>query len=189
MKRVMLCALLLAAAAGAQELKPGSKVPDFTLADLKGNPVNWAALKGDTTVIVFMATECPISNGYNDRMNALYREYAPKGVKFVFINANATETPERVEEHARQHNFAFPVYKDQGSAAADLFNAQVTPETYVVDAGGTVRYHGYIDDSLNQARVQKQGLRNALDAVLAGQPVATAETKAFGCTIKRRRRT
>ena len=71
--------------------------------------------------------------------------------------------------------------------AADLFGAQVTPETFVIDREGVIRYHGYVDDSLNEARVHNRGLRTALDAVLAGRPVSAAETKAFGCTIKRRR--
>ena len=189
MKRVLFAALLLAVAAWPQDLKVGSRVADFAVTDLKGNSLNWPALKGDTTVIVFVATKCPVSNGYNERMNAVYRDYAPKGVKFVFINANASEPGAEVEEHARRSGFAFPVYKDQGNVVADMFNAQVTPETFVVDASGTIRYHGYIDDSLNPARVQKQGLRPAIDAVLSGQPVANSETKAFGCTIKRQKRT
>lgn len=188
MKRVLVGALLFAMAVFAQELNVGSKVTDFTVTDLAGKPVTWSALKGDTTVILFIATKCPISNGYNERMNSLYREYSAKGVTFVFINANATEPASEVQEHARQNGFGFKVYKDQGNATADLFNAQVTPEAFVVDSGGTIRYHGYIDDSLNAARVQKQGLRTALDAVLAGKIVENAQTKAFGCTIKRRKR-
>ena len=88
-------------------------------------------------------------------------------------------------EHRQAHAFAFPVYKDAGNAVADRFGASVTPETFVIGSDGVVRYHGYIDDSLNAARIQNQGLRKALDAVLAGQPVSMGETKAFGCTIKR----
>jgi hypothetical protein len=59
----------------------------------------------------------------------------------------------------------------------------------VIDSTGTLVYHGQIDDSRNEQRVQQQGLRMALDAVLAGKPVGVAETKAFGCSIKRVRRT
>ena len=93
-----------------------------------------------------------------------------------------------MEEHAKAHGFPFRVYKDPTGAAADLFGAQVTPETLRDRQRRRVRYHGYVDDSLNAARVHNQGLRSALDAVLAGKPVPTAETKAFGCTIKRRRK-
>jgi peroxiredoxin len=188
-KRVLGLALLLAVAAWPQALKLGSKVADFTVQDVQGNSVNWASLKGDTTVIVFVATKCPVSNGYNERMNALYRDYSAKGVKFVFINSNTTEPAAEVAAHAKAKGLAFPVYKDTDDSVADMFNAQVTPETFVIDSTGTIRYHGYIDDSLNVEHVHKQGIRPALDAVLAGQPVSLTETKAFGCTIRRQKRT
>ena len=71
---------------------------------------------------------------------------------------------------------------------AELFNAQVTPETYVIDKQGIIRYHGAIDDAQNEARMKRHSLRAALDEVLAGKPVTVAETKAFGCSVKRARR-
>ena len=171
-----------------QEFKLGSKVSDFTLTSLKGNPVRFSSLKGDVTVTVFISTGCPVSNDYNQRMNAIYREYSAKGVKFVFINSNENEPPLEVEEHAKKSGFDFVVYKDPGNVVADRFGAQVTPETFVVEKTGTIRYHGYIDDSRNPARIRVQGLRMALDRVLAGRPVEISETKAFGCTIKRTKR-
>ncbi len=181
--------LLLAAPAFAQEFKLGSAVSNFEITDLQGKRVQYADLKGNTTVVIFIATKCPISNGYNERMKALYKEYAAKGAHFIFINANNSEPAAEVAGHAKEHGFEFPVYKDPKNAVADRFGAQVTPEAYVMDAGGIIRYHGYIDDSLNESRIHNQGLRRALDAVLAGKPVEQAETKAFGCTIKRARRT
>ena len=71
---------------------------------------------------------------------------------------------------------------------ADRFDAQVTPESYVIDSSGVLRYHGSIDDEMNAARVHTQRLRLALDALLAGKPLPATETKAFGCTIKRVRK-
>lgn len=186
MKSTLLAAALaLATFAHGQELKLGSKVTDFNLADVKGNPVAYAALKGDVTVVTFIATKCPISNDYNERMKAVYNDYAPKGVHFIFVNANSSEPAAEVAEHAEKNGFAFPVYKDPDNAVADRFGAQVTPESFVIDSGGVIRYHGYIDDSRNAERIQKQGLRLALDAVMAGRQVEPAQTKAFGCTIKR----
>ena len=187
MKR-LLYSLVLAAPLFAQQFKLGSPVTDFEITNLKGEPVKYASLKGDTTVVIFVSTACPISNGYNDRMKAVYNDYSAKGVHFVFINANSSEPPAEVAEHAKAHGFPFAVYKDLNGAAADLFGAQVTPETFVIDKDGVIRYHGYVDDAVTEARVHNQGLRLALDAVLAGKAVPMAETKAFGCTIKRRRR-
>jgi peroxiredoxin len=189
MKHLILAGLLtLAVSLYGQEFKLGSQVSDFTISDTQGQPVRFASLKGDVTVVAFIATKCPVSNAYNERMKALYTDYTAKGVKFVFINANTTEPAAEVAQHAMKVGFPFPVYKDQGDVVADQFGAQVTPETFIIDRTGIIRYHGYIDDSQNPERIHDQGFRLAMDAVLAGRPVAKAETKAFGCSIKRARK-
>jgi len=180
-----LCVGAFATAMHAQEFKLGSQVSDFQLTQLSGSPVQFSSLKGNVTVVTFISVQCPVSNAYNDRMSALYREFEPKGVKFVFINANRTEPAAAVMEHAREHNFPFAVYKDEDNIVADKFGATVTPESYVIDSSGTIRYHGSIDDSKDPSQVTTQRLKLALDAVLAGKQPAQQETKAFGCTIKR----
>lgn len=184
-------AICLAISAGllcAQEFKLGSPVPDFQIRDLDGKAVAFSALKGPITVVTFIATECPVSNSYNQRMSDLYKDYSPKNVKFIFVNANRSEPASEVRAHAKRVGFPFPVYKDPDNVVADRFDAQVTPESYVMDSAGILRYHGSIDDNMNQSRVHTQRLRAALDALLAGKPVHATETKAFGCTIKRARR-
>ena len=188
MPRLIALAALAASLAFSQEFKLGSKVTDFTVRDPHGSPVKFSALRGPVTVVVFTSTNCPVSNAYNERMNAVYRDYSAKGVKFIFVNANQNESADEVAAHAKSVGFVFPVYKDPNNALADRFDAQVTPETYVIDSSGTLVYHGQIDDSRNEKRVQQQALRMALDAVLAGKPLTVAETKAFGCSIKRVRR-
>lgn len=190
MKRLPLIGALVlcCSLAFGQEFKLGSKVSDFQIMDLRGNTVSYSALKGgEVTVVMFIATRCPVSNGYNDRMATLFNDYSKKGVKFVFVNANSNEPATEVEEHAKSHHFPFPVYKDAANAVADRFGAQVTPEAFVMDGSDTIRYHGHIDDNLNESRIQKQSLRAALDALLGGKTIKATETKAFGCTIKRRR--
>lgn len=181
--------VLLAGSLLAQEFKVGAKVADFNVNDPVGRPVKFSALRGDVTVVMFVSVQCPISNDYNERIIALYNDYTAKGVKFVFLNANVTESPTQIMDHAKQVGFPFPVYRDQGNVVADRFGAQVTPESYVIDKLGTVLYHGAIDDARNPVRVTAKGLRMALDAVMASKPVATTETRAFGCTIKRVRKT
>jgi peroxiredoxin len=184
-------AISLALSAGllcAQEFKLGSRVPDFQIRDLDAKAVAFSALKGPITVVTFIATECPVSNSYNQRMSDLYRDYSSKNVKFIFVNANRSEPASEVRDHAKRVGFPFPVYKDPDNVVADSFDAQVTPESYVMDSAGILRYHGSIDDNMNQSRVHTQRLRAALDALLAGKPVPATETKAFGCTIKRVRK-
>jgi peroxiredoxin len=186
-QRRWLSAILLSAATllPAQEFKVGSQVADFPLKQLDGSPAQFSALKGGVTVVMFVAVQCPVSNAYNERMNAVYHDYAPKGVRFVAINSNRSEPASAVQAHAREHNFGFTVYKDENNVVADRFGATVTPETYVIDSNGTIRYHGSIDDSMELSRVKAQRLRPALDAVLAGKEPPQLETKAFGCSIKR----
>jgi peroxiredoxin len=185
MNRFLTLAAVAALTVSAQEYKLGGKVGDFSLQNLQGGNVSFGSLKGDVTVITFVSVQCPISNDYNERMIGLNNDYGSKGVRFVFINSNASEAADAVAAHAKQSNFNFPVYKDADNTVADKFGAQVTPESFVIDKSGTIVYHGYIDDARNASKISNPGLRNALDALLAGKPVPQAETKAFGCTIKR----
>jgi len=178
-------ALVFCAGLFAQEFTLGSKVTDFQLTDVNGKTVQLASLKGGVTVLMFIATQCPVSNAYNERMQAVYRDYSGKGVKFIGINSNNTEPAPEVAAHRQENGFGFEVYKDPGNAVADRFAAGVTPEIFVLDKGGVIRYHGYIDDSQKPENIKKQGLRPALDEMLGGKAVTLAETKAFGCTIKR----
>ncbi len=191
MKRLLLLGLTAAAAAGlsGQEFRLGSPVADFSVNDVKGAPVRFSTIKGDYTVVLFIATQCPVSNAYNERMKALYASYAVKGVKFVAINSNATEPAAEVEEHAANNKFPFAVYKDPNNVVADRFGAQFTPEAFLLGRGDVIVYHGAIDDSQNPASIKSQHLRSALDDVLAGRPAGRTETRAFGCTIKRVRKT
>ncbi|HEX8984216.1 MAG TPA: redoxin domain-containing protein [Bryobacteraceae bacterium] len=184
MGRWLIAAALSAAVLLGQDFKLGAKVDEFTVRDAAGASVPFSSLRGPVTVVTFVSVQCPVSNSYNERMNAIYKEYSGRGVKFVFINANHSESAEEVFAHARDH-FAFPVYRDENNVVADRFGAGVTPEAYVIDSAGVVRYHGSIDDSQELRRVQEPRLRNALDAVLAGKTPERAETKAFGCSIKR----
>jgi peroxiredoxin len=155
--------------AAPQPMKIGSRPENFTLRDPAGTD----------------HAQCPVSNAYNERMEALAREYTPKGVRFIAVNSNKQESAAEVASHSTAHGFDFPVVKDPNNVIADKWGAMVTPETYVLDADGMLRYHGRIDDSQNPANVKSQDLKAALDAVLDGRAPERSETKAFGCTIKR----
>jgi hypothetical protein len=119
----------------------------------------------------------------------MYRQYSGRGVRFFFVDANANEPVSEIVEYSKSVKFPFMAYKDTGNQLADRFGARATPEAYVIDAGGVLRYHGAVDDSQNEARVKVKAVAEALDAVIAGRPVDRPELKAFGCTIKRVRRT
>ena len=178
---------LALASSAAANVAIGDKLEPFSLKDAtSGKDVDLKAAGGaKATVLMFIATQCPVSNAYNERMAAVAKDYAGKGVAFLGINSNKTEPVDEIASHAKQHGLAFPVLKDTDNIQADFFGATKTPEIFVYDANWKLRYHGSIDDSQNVAAVKTQGLRAALDALVAGKDVAVAETRAFGCSIKR----
>ena len=162
------------------------KAENFTLPDCNGVSHSLADYKdAKAVVLMFIATKCPVSNGYNTRMVSLYDDYKDKNVVFVGINSNKSEDVEEVRNHAKEHGFEFTVLKDDKNVVADKFGATVTPEIYVLNSSRQILYHGRIDDSRRESEVTSRDLRNALDQILAGQPVTISETRAFGCTIKK----
>ena len=95
------------------------------------------------------------------------------------------ESVGEIKAHAEKHGFTFAILKDKDNRVADAYGAVRTPEIFVVDGAGVLRYHGRIDNSHLPMHVKTHDLRNALDELLAGKAVTTAETKALGCIIKR----
>lgn len=172
-------------ASAKMPLAIGQPAPDFTLADLQGKTHSLKDYRGKIVVIAYIATQCPISNNYNDRMRAIATEYAGRNVLFLGINSNVTEPLAEVKSHAASHQLNFPILKDEDHKVADVYGAERTPEMFVIDPAGMLRYHGRIDNSREIAKVNRQDLRQALDEMLAGKPVSAVESKAFGCLIKR----
>jgi peroxiredoxin len=178
----------LGAIARADAPPIGSPAPTFTLTTIDGKTFSLgeATRSHKAVVVMFIATQCPYSNAYNDRMRELAAAYGKDGVLFVGINSNKTEPTDEVAQHAKQHGLTFPILKDPGNKVADLYDARHTPEVFVVDPSGVLRYHGRIDENYEDAsKVTSPDLKNALDALLSNKPIAKAETKAFGCSIKR----
>jgi peroxiredoxin len=164
----------------------GAAAPDFTLPDVDGRAHTLASLKGKSgTLILFIATQCPYSNAYNERIQKLAEDYRARGVAVIGINSNATEPAAEVKQHAAEKGLTFTILKDAGNQVADRFDAQVTPEAYLLDASGKLVYHGRIDNSRTGYLITSSELRDAVEAVLAGKPVEKAGAKAFGCSIKR----
>ncbi len=184
----LVLAFSLAAFAGElKELKTGDNAPQFDLKNYDGKAVSLSAMlkQNKYAVIMFISTQCPVSNAYNGRMEKLFESYGKKGIAFAGINANKEELVADIAAHAKDKGFTFPVLKDEKNVIADAYGAQSTPEVYVVNQKGKLLYHGRIDDSKKEEKVQSSDLANALDALLAGKNVTVAQTKAIGCSIKR----
>jgi len=164
----------------------GATIEDFTLPDADGKEHSLNSLKGKSgSVLIFVATKCPVSNAYNERMEKLAQEFKARGVNVIGINSNVAESAAAVKTHAAESKFSFPVLKDPGNKIADRLGATVTPEAYLLDAGNKLVYHGRIDNAKDAANVASSELRDAIEATLAGKPVVKTTANAFGCTIKR----
>jgi len=170
----------------------GQKGPDFRgLLDVGGKKYSlsdFAAKK--IVVVIFSCNHCPTVVAYEDRMVQIQRDYAGKGVGLVAINSNdekkyPDDSYQEMVKRARAKGFNFPYLRDETQEVARSYGAQRTPEVYALDSERRLRYHGRIDDNVNDAKsVKSQDLRKALDALLTGKEVPVAETAAVGCTIK-----
>jgi len=164
----------------------GSAIEDFSLPGTDGSVHTLNSLKGKSgSVLIFISVQCPVSNAYNERMEALAQDYGKRGISVIGINANATEDAAAVKAHAAEKHLTFAVLKDPGNKIADRLGATRTPEAYLLDANNKLVYHGRIDNSKDASQVDSRELRDAMDAVLAGKPVVKPTAMAFGCTIKR----
>lgn len=162
------------------------KAENFTLKDYNGKEHSLAGYaENKAIVIIFVATKCPVSNAYNERMAKLYEEFGGRNIAFLGINSNKAEDVAEMKKHAEDNGLKFPILKDVNNVIADKFGATVTPEVYVLDGSMKVLYHGRIDDSQRLDNIKTHDLKNALQAVLKGEQVPVAKTKAFGCTIKK----
>ena len=121
-------------------------------------------------------------------MAELSKDYSAKGITVLGINSNKSETVADVAAHAKEH-FPFQVVKDEDNKIADSYGAQVTPEAFVIDGKGMIRYHGALGNSKNpttdSSRANSDDIRGALDELISGKKIAKDKTKAFGCSIKR----
>lgn len=175
---------------GADTVKMDKEVPNFTLKDAidKEHSLKDLSHEKKATVVMFISTQCPVFNHYNERIIALHNDYKDQGVQFIGINSNKNESVEEIAEHNKTNKFDFVVLKDLRNEIADKFGARRTPEVYLLDEKRMLRYRGAIDNS--QKTPETHYLRETLDLVVAGKeiPEDRKKTKAFGCTIKRVRK-
>jgi peroxiredoxin len=164
----------------------GTTIDDFKLPDVDGKEHSLKSLMGKKgVVLLFIATRCPVSNAYNERMEKLAQDYKAKGINVIGINSNVAEDAAAVKAHASENKLTFMILKDPGNKIADRLGATKTPEAYFISSDNKLLYHGRIDNSRDAAGVNSSELRDALDLTLSGKPVEKTTATAFGCTIKR----
>ncbi len=171
----------------------GTKAPDFNLPDtVSGNTFSLGDLKSDkATVVMFICNHCPYVLHVNDELVRLVKEYQSKGVAFVGISSNDVvnypqDSPEKMKTHAKEVGYTFPYLYDESQEVARAYDAACTPDFYVFNKKMELVYRGQIDDSRPGSGIPVTGkdLREALDAVLSGQPVSVLQKPSMGCGIK-----
>ena len=186
-------------AADPKPLAIGASAPDFDLPGVDGKNHKLGDFKDAKLLcVVFTCNHCPTAQAYDGRLKKLHADYKDKGVALVAISPNDpqalrldelgyTEYSDSLDEmklRAKDQNFQFPYLYDGDTQKVSMaYGALATPHVFLFDAERKLHYHGRIDDS-DVKQVNSHDLRNAIDALLAGQPVPKETTKIFGCSTK-----
>ncbi len=166
----------------------GEPAPTFVLPDTEGAAHEPG--EAPATVIVFTCNHCPYALAWHDRIVALARDYAQRGVRVLAINPNdAARYPrdsiEAMRARVQRGEFdGVPYLRDETQEVARAYDAKTTPDVFILDAAGLLRYRGAPDADYDDPSRNAAYLRDALDAVLAGRDPGLAQTTPVGCSIK-----
>ena len=139
-------------------------------------------------VMVFVAPDCPISNRYVPTYNRLEESLRASGVALYLVYSDDTFSAERIAEHRVEYDIGAPALVDHDQQLQSLVGATVTPQAFLLDRRGEVRYAGRVDDrwvtfGRFRPNVQDDSLANAVDAFLHGRPIDPDRTEAIGCYL------
>ena len=170
-------------------LRIGDPAPGFELIDTAGTSWSAGAPSTATTVVVFTCNHCPYALAWHDRIAQAARDYADRGVRFLAINSNDSVRYPRDSYAAMQarvgaEQWPMPYLHDATQEVARAYGAQTTPDVFVLDSEGRLRYRGAPDADYDDPAQNAAWLRDALDALLSGSEPSRAETKPVGCSIK-----
>lgn len=181
------------AATPSTMLPLGTGAPPFNLPDtISGKMVSLDEQKSDqATVIMFICNHCPFVKHVQGQLVQLAKDYQPQGISFLAISSNdivayPEDAPPHMKAVAERMGYPFPYLFDETQAVAKAYKAACTPDFYIFDRQLKCVYRGQLDDSRpgNDIPVTGRDLRNALDAILAGQPVDPTQKPSLGCNIK-----
>jgi hypothetical protein len=156
--------------------------------DLAGTSVQLFGTHGSRpTVLVFVRTDCPISNRYAPELIRLYKEFSARAV-FYLVYADPANTAGVIHQHMAEYSYTFGALRDPGHELVKLAKARVTPEAAVFSASGQLLYHGridnrYVDFGKSMPQPTRRDLEEALRSVVAGKPVQVTSAAAIGCFL------
>jgi peroxiredoxin len=175
-------------------LSLGSAAPDFALPEvISNNIIRLDDFRGTTEalVVMFICAHCPYVRHVERGLAALGKDYLDKSVGIVAISSNDAkayrdDAPEYLRGQAENCGFTFDYLYDETQDVAKAYEAACTPDFFLFDAEMRLAYRGQFDNSRPGSDIPVTGedLRSALDAVLAGQPVAQDQKPSIGCNIK-----
>jgi peroxiredoxin len=172
-------------------MKVGEQAPDFELHDTDGDAHSLMEGGGwPAVVVVFTCNHCPYALAWHERILDTARDYAEQGVRFLLVNPNDADrypddSPEAMQERVREEGgWPAPYMHDETQEVARVYGAKTTPDVFVVDGEGRLRYRGAPDSDHREPSQNAGWLREALDAVIAGQDPPTPETEPVGCSVK-----
>jgi peroxiredoxin len=166
----------------------GEQAPAFALEDTQGHL--YEPDGAPATVVVFTCNHCPYALAWHQRIVDAARDYADRGVRMLAINPNDAQryprdSVEAMRARVERGEFdGVPYLRDESQKVARAYDAKTTPDVYVLDPGGVLRYRGAPDADHDDPTQNAAFLRGALDAVLAGEEPRPAETTPIGCSIK-----
>jgi peroxiredoxin len=190
---VLLTAMTLATAVFAVET--GKPAPDFTGTDINGKTVKLSDYAGKVIVIESYNSDCPFCNNHykTGAMPELQKDLAAKGVVWLIVNSVNPKNPShRMPEQAKAEMADKKItadawIDDSSGTIGHLYGMETTPQMFVIDKTGTLVYDGAIDnkpDPSHDPKTARNYAREAVDAVMAGKPVAVSQTKPYGCSVK-----
>ncbi|MFX0182150.1 MAG: thioredoxin family protein [Candidatus Hodarchaeota archaeon] len=177
----------------SQMLKLGTKAPEFSLKNsINDQIMSLEENKGNNgTLVFFICNHCPFVIHVRDQFKPLYEEYSAKGISFLAINSNSTEThpqdgPKHMKTLANDMQWDFPYLFDDTQEVAMAYNAACTPDFFLFDKELKLYYRGQLDSSRPKTNISVTGedLRNALDSLLEGKPSPVDQKPSMGCNIK-----
>ncbi len=168
---------------------PGPRAALTGLLDLRNRPVDpFRASSAKAVVLIFVRTDCPISNRYAPEIERLYQKYATRRVAFWLVYPDPDTLPEEIASHTRAYGLSLGALRDPQHVWVKRTGVRVTPEVAVWSADGRELYRGRLDDRYldfgkERPAPTRRDLDDALAAILNGKPVANAVTTAIGCYI------
>lgn len=163
-------------------INPAQPAPNFDLPDLLGKPHALTDYGGKVIVINFWSAECPWSERADQQILPMLQTWG-QDVVLLSIGSNANETPDQMEQAASQRGISL-ILHDSEQVVATAYGAVTTPQVFVIDPQGILRYQGAFDDaSFRQPHPTKNYLHWAVEKVLAGEHPEPAEIPSYGCTV------